>query len=343
MKKFILIDGNAILHRAYHALPPLTDRSGNLINAAYGFSTMLLRVIDDLKPEYLAVAFDRPEPTFRQMEYLGYQSHRPEMAEDLSGQIEKVHEIVEAFGIPIYSLSGFEADDVIGTLAKQASEDTKRLRDKDTKRRESKKTKAPNIPLSQYPNIEVIIVTGDRDIMQLVNENIRVYAPVRGMSETEMFDPKKVEEKMGVKPSQIVDYKGLVGDQSDNYPGVSGIGPKTAADLLNKYQTLENIYKHLQEFPETLRDKLTKGQEMGFLSQKLARIVIDAPVQFDLEKCKFDFTEEEKKNVAEKFQELGFKSLAGRLIGENPTSPRAKSGFAGRGKKTSNENQEELF
>ncbi|MDP3998029.1 MAG: 5'-3' exonuclease H3TH domain-containing protein [bacterium] len=314
MKCFILIDGNAILHRAYHALPPLTDRSGNLINAAYGFSTMLLRVIDDLKPDYLAVAFDRSEPTFRHMEYLGYQSQRPEMAEDLSGQIEKVHEIVEAFGIPIYSLSGFEADDVIGTLASQATK---------------------GLAASRSP-LEVIIVTGDRDIMQLVNENIKVYAPVRGMSETEMFDPEKVTEKMGVKPSQIVDYKGLVGDPSDNYPGVLGIGPKTASDLLKKYQTLENIYQHLDELSETVAKKLAEGKDLALLSQKLARIVTNAPVDLDIEKCRFDFTSEEKKNVAEKFSELGFKSLSGRLIG-NPKTEKPKNS------KIRNEGQGGLF
>ncbi len=166
MSCLVLIDGNAILHRAFHALPPLTNRAGELVNAVYGFSTMLLKVINDLKPDFLAVAFDTPEPTFRKMEYLGYQAKRPAMDEGLVGQIEKVREVVKAFGIPIFQAPGFEADDVIGTLARQACQKSK------IKNQKSKID-------------EVIIVTGDRDMIQLVGPKVKVYAPGRRMSGAE--------------------------------------------------------------------------------------------------------------------------------------------------------------
>ncbi len=302
MQRLVLIDGNAILHRAYHALPPLTNRSGELVNAVYGFSTMLLKVISDLDPQFLIVVFDTPKPTFRKMEYFGYQAKRPQMDDELAGQIEKVKEVVKSFGIPIYTKAGYEADDVIGTLARQAVQ--------------SKKVK------KQEGVDEVIIVTGDRDLMQLVGPKVRVYAPVRGMSEAEMFDEKRVEEKLGVKPGQIVDYKGLTGDQSDNYPGVPGVGPKTTSELLKKYQTLENLYQHLDQLPENLGKKLEEGKELALLSQKLARIINDVSVKLDLENCQFDLSTEEKEKVIEKFKEFGFKSLVARIrLGEQSGTP----------------------
>lgn len=299
-----MIDGNAILHRAYHALPPLTNRSGQLLNAVYGFSTMLLKVIADLKPDFLAVAFDTEKPTFRKMEYLGYQAKRPEMQEELVGQIGKVREVIRAFDIPIYELHGFEADDVIGTLARQATQ-SKRVKEYKSIRKKKK-----------LSTLEVIIVTGDRDMMQLVGPKIKVYAPVRGMSEAEMFDERVVEKRLGVKPSQIVDYKGLSGDASDNYPGVPGVGPKTAVELLKKYKNLSGIYQHLSALPETLARKLSEGKELAELSQKLAKIVTNAPVKFEIEKCRFRLTDQEKEKAVEKFRELGFRSLVGRLLGE---------------------------
>lgn len=327
MSRFVLIDGNAILHRAFHALPPLTNRSGQLVNAVYGFSTMLLKVINDLKPDFLAVAFDTEKPTFRKMEYLGYQAKRPVMEESLASQIEKVQEVVRAFGIPIYTAEGFEADDVIGTLAFQATSHAEKRRSKTLKNAEGK--------------LEVVIVTGDRDMMQLVGPKVKVYAPVRGMSEAEMFDEKAVEAKLGVKPSQIVDYKGLSGDASDNYPGVPGVGPKTAVELLTKYKNLEGAYKHLSDLPETLARKMIEGKELAELSQRLAKIVTDAPVELEPEKCAFEFSEEEKEKVREKFKELGFKSLAARLA----STEELKNLPAGRqDKKTEKkDSQQELF
>jgi len=288
-KRLVLIDGHAILHRAYHALPPLTTRSGELVNAVYGFTTMLLRVVDELKPHYLIVAFDTPKPTFRHAEFVGYQAQRPKMEDELAGQIEKVQRIVRAMGIPVFAIEGYEADDVIGTLAKRAAK----------------------------KKIEVVIATGDRDMFQLVQEGIKIYAPVKGMGETQIFDAKKIEDKMGVKPIQIADFKGLTGDPSDNYPGVPGIGPKTAAELLKRFKTLENIYKNLamvgRFFNPSVVAKLVQGKESAELSRKLAIIEVDVPLKLDLEKAQFVLTEEEKAMVIEEFKVLGFRSLVERM------------------------------
>ncbi|HUW24887.1 MAG TPA: 5'-3' exonuclease H3TH domain-containing protein [Patescibacteria group bacterium] len=283
----VLIDGNAILHRAYHALPPLTTRSGELVNAVYGFATMLLKILQEMKPKYIAVAFDTAKPNFRHQEYVGYQAHRPRTDAELVGQIEKVYELVRAFNIPIFAVEGFEADDVIGTLAVQA-------------------------PPGKVN--EVVIVTGDRDLMQLVTEKIKLFMPTRGLSEGQLVGEKEVKEKMGVSPGKIVDYKGLVGDQSDNYPGVPGIGPKTAVGLLEKFGRMENIYRSLDKVEsKTVLAKLTEGAESAALSKKLATILKNVPVTLDLEKCLAK--DYDKGKVVEFFKELGFRSLVNRLSG----------------------------
>lgn len=288
MSKLILIDGNAILHRAYHALPPLTTKRGEPINAVYGFISMLLRVIQDLKPTHLVVAFDRKEPTFRHKEYKDYQSHRPETDKSLISQFDKAKRVIDAFGIPYYDKVGFEADDVIGTLAKQAE---KKLE-------------------------EIVIVTGDKDILQLVTKKTKVYLPVRGLSDAKLMEAKDVVEKMGVRPDQIDDYKALVGDPSDNYPGVPGVGPKTATKLLAEYETVENVYKNIDKIQENTAKKLKEGKDLAIVSQKLAEIVTNVPVKLDVEKSgkwKID-----NKNVLDLFAEYGFKTLTKRAnkVGE---------------------------
>ncbi len=297
MKRLVLIDGHAILHRAYHALPQtMRNKKGELTNAVYGFTTMLLKVIDDLKPKYLIVAFDTPKPTFRHTEFVGYQAQRPKMETELASQLENVRRILRALGIPFFAIEGYEADDIIGTLAKQAA-----------KRK-----------------LEAMIVTGDRDMFQLVGPRVKIYAPVRGMSEAQIFDQKKVKKKMGIKPRQIIDYKGLVGDPSDNYPGVPGIGPKTAAQLLEQYGTVDKIYKHLDKLPESQARKLVEGAEMAELSRKLARIVTDVPVELDLKKAQFILTDEEKENAIKEFKILGFRSLIERIKGDQKSKPKKK-------------------
>lgn len=310
MNRLVLIDGNAIMHRAYHALPPLTNRSGQLMNAVYGFSTMLFKVINDLKPQYLIVAFDTGKPTFRQAEYLGYQSKRPHMDDELSGQFPFVLELLEAMEISVATKVGFEADDVIGTLARKALEDIKTLRDKDNEKSRKKEKKSPNID-------EVIIVTGDRDLTQLVNEKTKLFMPVKGLSEAEIVDKDKVKEKMGVSPEKVAQLKGLTGDQSDNYPGVPGIGPKNAINLLEKYETIENIFQNLKKHPEEFNvlvaEKLKAGEDLAKLSLKLATIVTDVPLKFEPQKSCFDFKEETKEKTVKKLEEFRFKSLVERL------------------------------
>lgn len=308
--RLVLIDGHALLHRAYHAIPPLTTQKGELVNAVFGFTNMLLKVVADLKPSHLAVCFDRPVPTFRHKEYPKYQAQRPPTPKDLKEQVEKVKEVVETFVIPIYEKDGYEADDVIGSLALQASEDTKILRYKDTKGRQKK---SPSILVSQYPNIEVVIVTGDRDIFQLITDKVRVYAPKKGLSNPEVFDKEKFREKYGFEPSQLVDFKALVGDPSDNYPGVAGIGPRTATDLIQKFGSLSAIYKSLESMSPKLAEKLAKQEKWARLSYKLAKIETKTPIKLDLEACEFGRYDKEK--VEKLFERLEFRSLIKRLPG----------------------------
>src|SRR3989344_5599255 len=222
MNRLVLIDGNAVLHRAYHALPPLTAPDGSIVNAVYGFASILFKLHHDLAPTHLAVAFDRPKPTFRKKLFADYQAKRPEMDKELVGQIEKVHELVRAFGIPIYEVDGYEADDVLGTIAKQTKE-------------------------------EVIIVTGDRDLLQLVNDRVKTYMPIKGLSEAKLYGVVEARERLGVNPTQISDFKALAGDASDNYPGVAGIGPKTAVELLSQFRTVEEIYTAIKNKDQKLK------------------------------------------------------------------------------------------
>ena len=281
MKKLVLIDGNAILHRAFHALPPLTTKSGQPINAVYGLVSLLLRVITDLKPTHIIVVFDTEKPTFRHKEFVNYQAQRPKMASELSGQFDKAKRVLQAFGIPIYSKEGFEADDVIGTIARQVT------------------------------GLEVVIVTGDRDILQLVSDHVKLYMPIVGLASAKLFGKNEVIEKMGVPPEQISDFKALVGDPSDNYPGVAGIGPKTAISLLSKYNNLENIYKNLESFPKAVSKKLTAGKDSAFLSQKLAKIVTDVSFDFNIDKA--DHWDVDSDRVLSLFSEFGFKTLTDRI------------------------------
>ena len=280
MGKLVLIDGNAILHRAFHALPPLTTKRGEPINAVYGLVSMLLRVIQDLKPTHIAVCFDEKEPTFRHKAFPGYQAQRPHMADELSGQFEKARKFLEAVGIPIYSKSGYEADDVIGTLADKFKE-------------------------------EVVIVTGDRDILQLVDDRVKVYMPIAGLSSAKLMGEPEVVEKMGIPPSQIDDYKALVGDSSDNYRGVSGIGPKTAIKLLSEYGSLENVYENISRLASQTKERLGKGRKDSKMSKKLATIVRDVPITADFEQAsKWDV---DGQRVLDLFSEFGFKTLTERV------------------------------
>ena len=296
--KLVLIDGYAILHRALHALPPLTNKRGELTNAVYGLVSMLLRVITDLEPTHIAFCLDEKEPTFRKKEFVAYQAHRPKMYEGLESQIQKAKDVINAFGIPMYSKPGFEADDVIGTLVYQVTES---------------KRKTPALQLSRSSTLidEVIIVTGDRDILQLVNDKVKVYMPILGLSQGKLFGKNEVVEKMGVTPELIPDYKALVGDPSDNYKGVNGIGPKTAIKLINEFGEVTSIYKNLKKIPLQTREKLEKDKDSALISHKLATIVKDVSVKLDLDKAgKWDI---DSQKVLDEFARLGFKTLAERV------------------------------
>lgn len=296
MRKLVLIDGNAIVHRAYHALPPLTHGKGVMTNAVYGFFAMVLKMIQDLQPSYLVVAFDRAAPTFRKQMYAGYQATRPKLADDLAPQFGILHDVLRKAKIKVEELDGFEADDIIGTLSEQANK----------------------------KGINTIILTGDRDMLQLVDRDTWVLAPVVGVSKAVLYDEAKVKEKYGLNPSQIVDYKALVGDSSDNYPGVSGIGPKTASDLVSRFGSLEGIYKNLGEISPNLQIKLATDAEQAALAKKLATIDLNAPVKVDWKNS--ELSKMDTKAMFLAFNELGFRSLIARFphFGE---APRGKGSF----------------
>jgi DNA polymerase-1 len=284
-QKFVLIDGHALIHRAYHAIPPLTTKTGELVNAVYGFSTIILNVLRDLKPDYVAVAMDLPGKTFRHEEYKEYKATRKKVDDALIGQFDRVRDVINALNIPIYEKEGFEADDVIGSAAEQLKKE-----------------------------YEVYIVTGDLDELQLVDDNVRVYTMRKGFSDTFVYDKEAVIERFGLTPDEFVEYKALKGDTSDNIPGVPGIGDKTAADLIVKYKNLDNIYRHLNELKPTLTKKLEEGRESAYLSLHLSQIVRDLPVKVCVKDC---VTHEfERNKVFNLFRELGFKSLLTKLPGQ---------------------------
>ncbi|MBE3584356.1 MAG: DNA polymerase I [Limnochordaceae bacterium] len=249
-----LVDGHSVLHRAFHALPPLTTSQGEPTGALLGFVRMLIRLIKDEKPTHLLVAFDLPAPTFRHEAYAEYKATRAPMDEALRSQVTRAHDLLRALGVPIFEQPGFEADDLLGTLGRQAAEQ----------------------------GLTALIVTGDRDCLQLVSDRLHVLLMRKGVSEVERLDPAGVEALLGVHPDQVTDWKALVGDSSDNLPGVPGIGPKTAVQLLARYGRLEELFAHTQELSPRLAQALTSHQEQAFRVRELARIHCDAPVMLDL-------------------------------------------------------------
>lgn len=282
MDKLVLIDGFAILHRAFHAIPPLTNKKGQPTNAIYGFVSMLLRIIQDLNPTHIVVCMDEKAPTFRHIAFKTYQAQRPKTDPSLESQIEKTKEVIKAFDIPMLSKKGFEADDVIGTLAQRNKN-----------------------------KIDVVIVTGDRDILQLVDDKVKVFMPIAGLSNGKLFGIDETVERLGVVPELIPDYKALVGDPSDNYFGVTGIGPKTAIKLLEEFKSVDGIYKNIKKVKPMIAEKLIKDKKSALMSHKLATIIKDVKVSLDLkDAAKWDL---DSKKVLELFEELGFKTLSERI------------------------------
>jgi len=293
-KLLILLDGNALIHRAYHALPPLTNKAGQTVGAVYGVAMTLLSVLERFHPEYIAASFDLAAPTFRHEKFADYKATRVKAPDDLYAQIPLVKDLVRAFNIPIYEKEGFEADDCVGTLARQASE----------------------------RGIPTVIVTGDNDALQLVSPSVKVFALRKGVRDIVLYDETAVTEKYGFAPSAIPDYKGLAGDNSDNIPGVSGIGAKTATDLLREFGSLEKIYDSLDSVKESVRKKLEADREMAFFSKELGTIDTDAPIVFDPAACAArDF---DPSVVSGLFKDMGFYSLLKRIPGEAESGIRNK-------------------
>jgi DNA polymerase I len=280
MKKLLLIDGNAIFYRAFHSMPLLTNEKGNYTNAIYGFTRMLFEIIKKENPEYLAIAFDHKDKTFRHKEFVEYKANRSAPPPELYPQLPVLMSLLEVFEVPIFQTPGFEADDIIGTLSKLAEAD---------------------------PNLETLILTSDKDAFQLVTDRVQVIMPEKGIRITSTYDPSGVERKMGIRPDQVIDYKALRGDASDNIPGVRGIGDKQAVAMLQKYENLDNLYNHLDELKPGQKTKLTENRETAYLSQRMATIIRDMSIELDLEQCTLHTWPIEK--AQEALEELGFKSL----------------------------------
>ncbi len=258
-EKLLIIDAHALIHRAYHALPPLTTSKGEPINAVYGYLLILMSALKNQKPTYVAVTFDSKGKTFRHKRYKKYKANRQPAPDDLVSQFPLVHKVTKAFGFPTYAVPGFEADDLIGTICEQ---------------------------LEKNDNLETIIVTGDHDLLQLVDNNTKVMKLQKGVKNTLIFDEKMVKEKTGLSPIQIIDYKGLRGDASDNIPGVAGIGDKGATTLLQKYGTIENIFNNVDKITGRNRKPLEGSEKDALLSKELATIVKNAPITFNLEETR---------------------------------------------------------
>lgn len=305
-KKLLLIDGNNLFHRAYHALPPLTDKTGENANAVYGFSNMILKAISEVKPVYIACAFDTKAPTFRHVEFEAYKAQRKAPPPDLYPQLPKVKSVLDAFGIKYFEKAGYEADDLLATIAVKVVDGSSLM-----VHGEKKKNKFPmNDPRLTID--EVVILSGDRDLLQLVDGDIKVQAPGWNLSSTTLYGSKEVKEKFGLEPHQMVDYKSLTGDPSDNVPGVAGIGPKTASQLLQKYHTLENLYDHLDEITETTRIKLEKDKSVALAAKKLVELDTKVDIKFKLSDLEF---KPDWEQVRTEYERLGFKSIVAKLPG----------------------------
>ncbi len=294
MKTLLLVDGHALTHRAFFALPPFKTSQGVPTNAIYGFLTMLYKALTDFNPDYLAICYDTPKPTFRQKLFKEYQIQRPPTAGELKTQIPILKEVLKKGGIFQAEKEGYEADDVIGTLTKVAKD----------------------------KGLKVLILTGDRDIMQLIDGNIFVVTPQIGFSKTIIFDRQKVVERYGIQPEQVADYKALVGDQSDNYPGIRGVGPKTAIELLQQFGSIENMLKQIDKIEnEKLKKLIVDNKKELELSKKLSYLVTDVNVKFDLNSAKFAGF---KKAMKGELLKLEMRSIASRFFDSKKPEPPKK-------------------
>lgn len=295
MRKILLIDTFNFLHRAYHALPKtLTDKNGEPTNAIYGVTSMIITVLNKVRPNYIIAALDSKKPTFRVEEFTGYKAHRKPMEEDLASQIPKVIDIIKSFGIQPLQVDGYEADDIIATIVREYEHD-----------------------------YQIVIVSNDRDLWQLTDGNVIVMVPSKG-NNVEWIGTREAEARFGFSPDKIGDYKGLRGDPSDNIPGVYGIGEKTAKKLILEFGSMENIYKNLKSVePESLRKKLEESYEQALMSKQLAQLIEDVPLELDLKGCKF--SDYNRLDVKEALEKYNFKSLVKRLGFDTSGSTKKKT------------------
>ncbi|MBS6506585.1 MAG: DNA polymerase I [Paraclostridium bifermentans] len=282
-KTLIIIDGNSIVNRAFYALPDLTNKKGLHTNAIFGFTNMLFKLIDTYKPTHISVAFDKKAPTFRHLEYKEYKAGRKKMPDELKQQLEPLKNLLDAFNINRLEIEGYEADDIIGTVSLKAEQD----------------------------GYKVYIVTGDKDAIQLASKTTTTLITKKGVGEVEEYDFNEVEEKYGMTPTQFIDLKGLMGDKSDNIPGVPGIGEVTGIKLIKEFGSIENIIENIDSVKGSPRKKIEENKELAIMSKRLATIIRDVPIDFDLEKL--EFGNYDKSKLIEVFNELDFNSLIARL------------------------------
>ncbi|GLC32174.1 DNA polymerase I [Clostridium omnivorum] len=284
-ERLLILDGNSLMNRAFYALPPLTNSEGLHTNALYGFTNMLLKMKEEIVPDYIVCTFDRKAPTFRHEEYKDYKAGRKKMPDELSEQFPVLKDILNLLAIDIFEIDGFEADDLIGTLAKFA----------------------------EKKEIEVYIVTGDRDALQLASDNIKVVINKKGMTEKEIYDKERMTQEFGVTPTQFIDVKGLMGDSSDNIPGVPGIGEKTAFKLIKEYGSIENVLLNIDNISgNKIKENLREYSEQAIFSKKLATIITEVPIEIDLDsiKSKENF---DKAALRQLFYKLEFRTLLDKL------------------------------
>ena len=305
-KQLIIIDSNSVIHRAFHALPALTTRKGEQVGAVYGFLLVFLKIVKEFKPDFIAACFDFPAPTFRHKRFKDYKAKRPPAPKELYNQIPIVKEILKAFRVPIFEKEGFEADDIIGTIAKK-------------------------FPQKQiFPKTETIILSGDLDTLQLINKNTKVYLLRRGVKNTVLYDKLLVREKYsGLNPDQLIDFRALKGDASDNIPGISGIGEKTAINLLKQFGTIEALYKELdkkskksEDVKPKLKNLLLREKEQAFLSKELAEIQKNVSIDISLKKSQWG--KYDKEEVLKILGNLEFHTLMKRLSELESTDSKSK-------------------
>ena len=283
-KRLIIIDGNSIINRAFYALPEMTSKDGLKTNAIYGFTTMLFKIIDTYQPTHISVAFDRKAPTFRHLEFKEYKAGRKKMPDELREQFEPLKELLDKFNIHRLELDGYEADDIIGTVSK----------------------------LGEENDYKVFIVTGDKDAIQLASNKTTTLITKKGVGEVEEYNFDSVMEKYEMTPTQFIDLKGLMGDKSDNIPGVPGIGEKTGIKLIKEFSSIENLVEHTDELKGSLKKKIEENKELAIMSKRLATIIRDVPIEVSLEEL--EYGDYDKDAVIEEFKRFGFTSLISRLI-----------------------------